>query len=460
MPPYHAVAGWDITIYLNLLADSDAILNPPINTVLVELFNRWSPIANAHNLTLTFAFKPNTTQDPGTLAPDLSPAGITIPMTLNQPPTPNVPIAYTILPVGSVPPNNVQYFNMTVGRGAGAQPWSRSGRISYTDYQHGVGYIYEMIDPSSPASPPLIPAALHEMGHILGLEDRYYDGVYWLTNQAVDRTCSQIRQGLWVVGPKDFRDPVSAQDNIPGFGELPREALIVGLPMDIRQIWTKVPNLTSLSPVLAAFIGEEKEETVTTLAQPQPYNPCSNLMTTQARALSTIQVAIILLQIKEPKYRTKNWIAILGRWERNPTAIPNIPTAFTRCSGGPSPPDYPTQSELASDPSALIFPTWEVTPENEKERGLVFLTLNTDEDTLKPYPSLYREARVAKYDSHNGERQDPERIPRARGRKRYRPDPINHPFHFEEIAQNKNHPQWMCYVNTIISDLLLSYAQN
>jgi hypothetical protein len=385
--------GNNFTIYLDVIADSDSVdtLPNPIDNILAQLATVWVPIATANGLALTFALGSKT-----------------------SPPNPLIPIPPGINVVtGAIPPSGVKVFELTVGRGKSADEPTRSSRTSYVKYETGLGYIYEL--PNQLANP--VPATSHEMGHILGLADRYYQAVYWLDDQAINRTCKQIREGQYVVPPDPTGNDFSGgqPDVITGGNQLPRLAVRVSLPMS--QI----------------MVPAESE-----------YIPTANLMSTNAPIITPAQLQIIRNSQCEESYRKTNWVAVLGEWRRfapppNPTAIPAGANAAA--------PDFP-RNDLRSDLSTWIFPAWEARP-LDGGRGLLFFGPG---DVITPH-------RYGCVSSHSKGKNDGDinhasRLAMAMGKTRV------HAFSSATFKATKDtdwktiHPDWMCHVRQMIHDLM------
>jgi hypothetical protein len=405
-PPYHDVAGNNITVYLNLILDSDAVggpLDPPIDNIVAQLNSSWPAMLNAFGLTLTFAFSSTTAN-------------------------PTNPIPGVIL--GATPPTGVNFFNLSVGRGRNARAGTQSARLSYVTYGAGLGYIYILPN----MLPTRVPDVTHEMGHILGLTDRYYEGIYWLIDWAINRTCTDIRKSIYVVGINDFRDGVT--DAGGAFNNSPRLAVRATMPMDIKMI----PQETAFNAT----------------ANPNGYLPCTNLMSTGAATLSAYQVSIIVgkdqtgKQSVEPGYRKKNWVAVLGPWQAN-AATPSTQLLTARrnegaCVAGGQ--RYPVDLD---ERSSWIFPLWESDPSTrplDKGSGLLFL--RTMDVTPRPYPclSLRSLGREEPGENQTGEVVNALRLAIAKGKKRL-PGSKSIPD-----KDNVVNPNWMCYVRRMIRDLL------
>jgi hypothetical protein len=398
--PYHKVVNRDITIYLNIVGDSDCTLGTPIDNALASLAADWLPIAATNNLGLTFALGPDTTR------PNLIPTGMNV-MMVNS------------------PPSDVRFFNFKIGRGHDADKETRSAAISYVKYKEGEGYIYQVI-----GNVPLLGDAIsHELGHVLGLVDRYYEAVLWLRQYAIDMTCKEIREGKWIITDNnnneiDRRTGVRDTDN--STKHLPRLAVRAPLPIRIQ--------------------GEPS---------------INNLMSNNDRSLSQVQVTHILARTEEPTYRGKNWVVILGEWKFYSAELSN--NAQWVPSGAPQRATA-TQlgwlttvaSDLVTGTSSLMpadhvnSPDWWRYPSRpptvpEKGKGVVFGP--PDHSSLHRYPCVRAGGKAR--DAGN-DVQDPVRIGVALGKKwLVRPDgskSIN-PLYITE-------PHWMCYVRHVINDLL------
>lgn len=379
MPPYHSVAGNNVTLYLNVSADSDGELGNPIDNILQQLAAQWLPIAAANGLNLTLGLSSTT------------------PPTMNA-----IPNGMNVL-TNAIPPADVQFFDFKVGRGKGAVAATRSGRVSYVNYNNGSGYIYEV----PIATLPAVPAVSHELGHVLGLSDRYYEGAYWLRNVAINRTCGQIRNSLYVVGSTDYRDGIADTSNAQH--DLPRLAVRMTLPMATQM----VPDSS--------------------------YDPLNNLMSNGKSSLSTAQIGLILSQAAEPQYRRTNWVAILGDWKRRSTPLLNIPAGATDTT-----PDYPDSDN--NDLSKWVYPAWEARPEDGGGQGLLFLP--PGHLTPHRYGCL---SSFSRGKGGDGVVIQIARLAAASGKTRV--------FAFggttyNIIGMNVVHPKWMCHMQRLMADLM------
>jgi hypothetical protein len=407
MPPYHivtgnAATGFNITIYLRITSDSGGLASPADN-IFAQVVTQWGPITNAHNLNLTFS-----------LSTDTPP--------LLLPPPPGISVT-TI----STPPGGVEFFNLVVGGGAQADRNTRSGRISYVRYKKGEGYLYVL----PLQTPTFVPDISHELGHILGLTDRYYEAIYWLTDMAINRTCMEIRKGLYIVGTNDFRDGVAGNGT---FVNSPRLAVRVPLPMDMKMI-----------PGETAFDAG---------TNPNGYVPCNNLMSIGTSALSAYQVSIIVgkdktgQQLVEDEYRKEHWVALLGALQRNAPApaddflTGNNGIASKGCCDVNGP-DYPVDENTMS---SWIFPTWESNPQARPlDAGTGLLFLRIGDNTPRPYPCLSPHA-VGR--DKDGKVNNELRISITKAKKR---------LHGSKSIADKTttvEPDKMCYVVRMLNDLL------
>lgn len=379
MPPYHTFIGNNLTIYLDIVGDTDATLGIPIDNAVAQLAAVWGAIATANQWVVTFAFGPATAI-----------------------PTAPVPTGVNFTSV-AVAPAGVNFFRFTIGCGASAIPNTRSGCISYAMHGQGTGYIYQLPQ----AAPALAPDLSHEIGHVLGLSDRYYDAVFWRIDQALQMTCQQIRQGTWIIANVDMRAGVP--DNLQSPSQGPRLAVRTTLPLIVA--------------------GEAVR----------------NLMSTNAPTLTPTQIAVIISRGVERNYRTANWIAILGEWRTYPAnQLTNLGFPSIRPAGAlGQPPAFP--AEHLNMPNRWRYTTWEATPQ-DGGTGLLFLPPGFS--TPGRYPCL---AKNNTSRDLSGNVIDPGRLARARGRTRI--------FAFagttyNEIGRNVVYPNWMCHVRTLIQDLL------
>jgi hypothetical protein len=397
MPPYFTVTGNNITVYLDVVADSDSGLGNPIDNILAQIAQQWTAIAAAYGLTLTFALGPNT-----------------LPQLLPSPPQINVI-------TGATPPSGVQYFTLTTGRGSNAIPATRGAKISYVTYAAGTGYIYQF-----PALANPVPAVSHELGHILGLSDRYYDAIYWLKNWAINRTRAQVRIRQYYVPPNDFRDGVA--DPSP-FTALPRLAVRASLPMAAQ-----MTSETSFDPN----------------TNPNGYDPLNNLMSVGSATLSPFQINIILTRATEQTYRAQNWVAVLGQWERNPASPPSAARITQMTNRGAlnlAGPDFPTPQNYTDEIGAWMFPVWEANPQvRPLDTGTGLLFLPKGDVTPKRYPSISRFHRGRTGDG-TVMREDELGIVKEK-RRLTRPDGT----HIDNITLDF-HPDWMCYSRQMVRDM-------
>lgn len=324
-PPYHTASGDNVTVYLDI---SPETLGPnPTDAILARISSQWGGMG----IKLTVALSPATIANN-------APSSFTVP---------NITVIGVAAPI-----SGCSFFNLRVGYGASALPNSRSGRISYVNYGQpagqptrppdpgpsGTGYIYNTGTDTS----IIVNAISHELGHILGLTDRYYEGVYWLSNRSINRTCQQIRQALYpaVSGQPDLRDGNTDNGTI-----LPRMAVRCTLPMSDIMFEVQDPqnpqNKICLDPV---------------------YSPYNNLMSTSAPVLTPYQLNLIKNCIAEDHYRKGNWVADLGAWHEVSHAVAKPDGALS--GGGSHAPGKP------SDVTYWPYPAWEARPE-DKGRGLL-----------------------------------------------------------------------------------------
>lgn len=284
MPPYHTVSGRSIKIFLDVEDDPDddyTVEGNPFAELLTQIAKEWTDIANDKDLKLTFVPGPNTV-----LLPPTSPSPPGTVLVGNALPTDRILYMNSV----EAPPTGVAFFKINIGTGARANATSRSARISYVEYETGNGYIYALKELSEHQR---VPHISHELGHILGLADRYYEAICWSATHVLKRSCKQIRRDEWLdEDGKDQRLPVSlssAPRGSPYFAE--RTSLLMhknALPKD---------------------------------AQDQPldgeYDPQDNLMSSNSPTLTTYQLEKVGINAtgtpaKEADLRTINWVAILG----------------------------------------------------------------------------------------------------------------------------------------------------
>lgn len=410
MPPYHVLIGTNLIIYLNIIADSDDALGNAIDNVLAQIDAQWGVIAAANGLTFTVALPP------AALASIMS--------------WPN-----TINVIGAAPPAGVSAFQLTTGLGANAAPLTRSARISYVTYTTGVGYIYQfpLVQP-----PTFVPAVSHELGHVFGLSDRYYEAIYWLRDWEITRTRAEIRAGDY--GPPPFSVKDGQTDPLP-VTEQPRLAVRVSLPMSGIMVTTE------------GQLGQGVD--------PNPYDPYDNLMSSGTATLSTYQMNLIRNGQAEPAYRLNNWVAILGEWRRNGPPPPaslirpindpnNLPpgTITSKGAAGLAGPDYPSANNYTNDVCAWLFPAWESNPQQrplDDGTGLLFLPVG--DTTPKHYPCMRRLGRAR---TGTGAVFQPNTIATMMSKRRVvRPDGS----HTANVLIDA-HPDWMFYARRMLRDLV------
>jgi hypothetical protein len=281
MPPYHTVevnspSDSKITIYLDVEMDQHPTNKSnfyPFEKLAVQIAEDGLPIATDMKLKLLLV--------PGehTEMPDKEVMSIEI--VHEDQATSNDRIIYREFDKTTDPPAGIEYFNLKVGNGTNADPKTRSTQISYVEYAKHKGYIYVIRDS--------VPHISHELGHILGLADRYYEGMTWYNDSAIQRNCVQIRTGTWF----------DEQDE------------------DQRY---KVPGKTSQTIKLPRYAER------LTLAMHQDaipadslYEPSNNLMSSSSPKLTSYQLEFIGIKsgqavspTEEPDVRTTRWVAILG----------------------------------------------------------------------------------------------------------------------------------------------------
>lgn len=276
MARFHTAAGSDITVYLEAVDDPKDLSASgiPFDRLLTKIAVDWGQIANAMSLRLIFVPGPNTVlldssipSPPGTALVD------------NAGPTDRILYSDKVIQ----PPTGVKFFKLLIGNGASATIESQSTQTSYVTYSKGSGYIYVLKGK--------VPHISHELGHILGLTDRYYEGMAWDFKHVIKRTCKQVRNGEWFLSDgTDQRDPIVDKNNA-ATNNLPHYAERVSLIMHQRA----VPDDTD-------------------------YAPGDNLMSSLNATLTHYQLDLIGItedgQNKTPEVekdiRKTNWIAILG----------------------------------------------------------------------------------------------------------------------------------------------------
>lgn len=300
MPPYHRVSGSTIEVFVELIPDTDGPGTPQA-LMAANLLSIWGLIADAHGLSLVINLGPNTS---GPL-----PSGTTG-VTFNQ---------VTSAPAG------VSFFTITVGQGTAASQTSKASRTSYVNYSAGTGYWYWF-----PLQSDELPAASHELAHILGLSDRYFEGLSWLNNVYIDRTCREIRQSNYFMDDgTDTRD--GTDDPLP-YNDQPRLAVRNTLPM-------------------AAVPGDTQ------------YQWATNLMSNGAATLTPFQIDMVLQCSVEPNYRVEQWVAILGAYIRDIKLPKTVVTGMLNM--GVEYPIFPNAH------TRWVFPVREATS-TDGGRGLIF----------------------------------------------------------------------------------------
>jgi hypothetical protein len=238
-PPFHTVSGREITVYLNVQADpNDAKKSDiPYHRLLTAVGSKWSAITNKMNLKLTFVPGPDT----GPLDPTKPPPPLAVAVDAA---TPTDRILYHKETVAK--PSDVRWFEAMVGNGASASTTSQCTKTSYVIYETGIGYFYLVGD--------AVPDFPHELGHILGLVDRYFDSVYWDKHRVILRTCAQIRAEDWFDSNGDIQN-----NPVPNTGKNPYYADRASLLMHRNAVTDDVDYVTnnnlmsSLDPTLTPY---------------------------------------------------------------------------------------------------------------------------------------------------------------------------------------------------------------
>lgn len=411
MPLYHNASpagppgSFDVVIYLDIVADSDCNINNVEENILAELATPWMGIAQAHNWNLTIALKSNLTPNPAVIwTPGTIPAGLNF-VSVNA------------------PPGGVTFFRLVVGRGANAAAVTRSGRVSYADYNTGQGYVYELIN----FPPTCVPDITHELGHILGLSERYYNAVYYLNNVGINRSPVQINQGEFVV-PPGTPNGVDFRNGVPNTGQLmPRLAERVSLPMSMVMI----PGETAFSGI-----------------NPTGYDPYNNLMSNGSPTLSAFQANMIVTLCPENSYRQENWVAVLGDWRRGgapPSQPPYRGPPGNGCRNFRN--DYPATTPTTT--YKWIYPAWEASAQDGGQ-GLMFapITSNGTPMASERYACLSASRRGR---WPNGDVVTPEYIREAKGKTR---DFKLVPALVNLISNQSIHPNWFCYSRRLLNDVV------
>ena len=432
--PHFNVAGGKITLYLELNSDTDSV-GPPMDDILNSIWTGWDAILQALNSAPPF---------------DANPLSLELVLTGKTVTAPSV-----VLPTGALkvlapasgaprisasfvpnPPPNVRPFKLTVGLGAHANPTTRGARISYVNTIAGNGYIYR--DPPEAAphdtrthAPDFVSSISHELGHMFGLSDRYYDAVYWILGVpartatqcsfGVDMTCKQIRNRAYVDGSgQDLR--VAVADAWYPQAQLQAAQ---GNEVQKKAIWAAY-NASRERPRFAVRTALPMAH----VANDPDYDPANNLMSSGRSRLTPFQASTISAGLVEPGYRKQNWVAVLGAYRRDPAGTTDTP-------------------ESASDPTQRSFPAWEADPQNNEGTGLLFHSTGNTAGSLRRYACL----------SAKGPGRDQDgimtldvRLATAKGKT------ATYKFgggHFnKQIGVNIVHPNYMCYCSQLLNDLV------
>jgi hypothetical protein len=293
MKQYHTVAqlgsNFIITLYLDIvLDDSDGFqLLDPFQEALAEIAFGWTPIAQANNFQLVIVPKTGPVVEEGWPSP--------IGTVLFDEATPQDRIVFHNNPI-ALPSGVDNFFSFKVGVKDSTRPETQSAKISYTDRATGKGYIYSQVYYGS--TPHKLGDISHELGHVFGLADRYYEAIVWYRDEAIDRNPKQIRNGSWYTS--DNNDQRYAIPGTPGSADGEQ-----GRAQDL-------PRYAERSSLLMA----ENAVPVDTA-----YVPSDNLMSTSSKKITPYQLRLIGIdngQVvppqKEPEIRKYKWVAILGDW--------------------------------------------------------------------------------------------------------------------------------------------------
>jgi hypothetical protein len=277
-------------------------------------------------------------------------------------------------------------------------------------YESGEGYLYERGNSASDVQLQFN-AAAHELGHVLGLADRYFNAVYWLVNYRINREWRQVKLQDWIDAElEDMRDFANlVADENPGSDGLPYFARRVLLPMDI--------------PLDTEYIPED------------------NLMTTSTAVLTTMQMNTIIAmgnlsnavaQVREQP--PSNWVAILGSYRRN----------------GPN--DNPPNDDIPYDDfghkeQRKIHTAWEARPVSGGT-GLVWADSTSLDDEEYRYPCF---GPKSKGRAQDGCIVDGEVLARSMGRRKIF-DRICKKWAYR-IGEQNTHLK-MCYTRRLIYSLL------
>jgi hypothetical protein len=330
-----------ISIYLDVKLDDPTNVVPfnAFEKLLGQIAEGWQDIVEAMDLKLIFVPSVDTeVLDKEVMSQEL---------VLEEDATPNDRILYRQPSELNVPPEDVHFFKLKVGNGAAADAKSRSTKTSYVDYKKGEGYIYVRSGTVSDIS--------HELGHILGLADRYYEGITWYNDSAIQRTCFEIRTGTWF-NSKDEDQRYSVPDKDSKTAKLPRYAERVTLPMHNRG----VPD-------------------------DEDYKPGNNLMSSSSPTLTPYQLEFIGINkaglavnpMVEPDLQTLHWVAILGAADAGGPGKPEI-KVHPAWNGGYALLYYKDEaSEKADKPNA--YPCYSRQAGKGKEKAGLFATIEKPE---------------------------------------------------------------------------------
>jgi hypothetical protein len=264
-----------ITVYLDIqeMGDCQASSSTtPVELILQQLIPAWTNIGQQANVafTVNFVFGPNTrlpVSTTGAVQNTILVGGAN----------------YTIV-TAMTAPAGVRFFLFKVGCGLGARDAEKASRISYVVYGQGEGYLFVNLPVTAWVGSGIDNVVGHELGHVLGLSDRYCMGVCWSDTRVIDRTPWQIWRGKFVDDTgEDTRNGTTAT------GGRPLPYLANATPLALHN------QMIPLDPA---------------------YQPLNNLMSIGS-GLTRFQMNIIASRQTEPTYGAEQWVALLG--ECNPT---------------------------------------------------------------------------------------------------------------------------------------------
>lgn len=302
-----------ITVYFEILMDMNDPSLVLVDEVIRTITNGWTDILNGVNaeepfkskpLSLALVFTGNTDMQASKLLPN--PASV-----YSVPIDGSATISARYL---AAPPGGTKPFVLQVGHGKNADAATRLAKISYVKPYERKGYLYwqKPPDKAAPGS-SVIPALVHELGHIFGLSDRYYDALYWIRPSAnskeisdgVRMTCKDIRtDNLWDSNGNLRTDPVAD-------GPPPSDTI------------SDVTHPDSLSKYYSARArpryAERRTLAMAKVVNDANHKPGKNLMSSSSKTITPLQANIIASgKVQEIVYRKNGWVAVLGAYYRPP----------------------------------------------------------------------------------------------------------------------------------------------